>query len=123
LITPVAEVHKCYNFTKDASCKCHRPTRSSCNHEVDPVSPKDIEQAYRALGPAPEFWGHGTWVDRLNTFDRFIANGGIEANVLRTMKRILTTEDFQDYVALDPARYELLMAAFPVEHETYELHA
>jgi hypothetical protein len=87
------------------------------------VSPKDIEQAYRALGPAAEFWGHGTWVDRLNTFDRFIANGGIEANVLRTMKRILTTEDFQDYVALDPARYELLMAAFPVEHETYELHA
>lgn len=87
------------------------------------MSPKEIEQAYRALGPAPEFWGRGTWVDRLNTLDRFVANGGIEADVLRTMKRILTAEDFQDYIALDPALYELLMVAFPVQHETREFQS
>jgi hypothetical protein len=91
--------------------------------QIDPMSPKEIEQAYRALGPVPEFWGRATWVDRLNTFDRFIAHGGIEADVLRTIERILTAEEFQDYIALDPALYELLMVAFQGEHETYELQA
>lgn len=71
----------------------------------------EIQIAYAALPPMPEFPFERVWCQRLNTFEKFMQFGPYQAQCLRDITR--DQRDVEQFRCSHPAMWDLMMAAFP----------
>lgn len=80
------------------------------------MTPDDYKERYDSLQPLPDTGWDITWVDRLRTWEDFLARGAEVAAVLR--KNQISAANYElDMRGLAPGLHDLLMEAFPVTPE------